>query len=441
MQTFRHYWESLRTSFWLLPAVMTSGAAGLALLAVWLDEHTGTGAAGWVYAGSPEGARHLLASVAGSMITVAGVVFSITIVALSLASNQFGSRLLRTFMRDRGNQIVLGTFIATYVYCLLVLRTVRTLEGREFVPQLAVTGAVVLALMSLGVLIYFIHHTAVALQAPTVVANVAQELDASIDALFPEMLGSGPPDDAAPVAAAADLPAGFDDEAWPVLAPADGYVQFVEDDRLLELAVAADRVLRIAHPPGAFVAAGDPLAFVSPPPRDEDLAAQFQRRFVLGLGPTPSQDLLYAVSQLVEIAVRALSPAMNDPVTAVACLDRLGAALGRLAARRVPSPYRYDAAGRLRVVAPPVRFPAVAAAAFGPIIHHGRSNPAVLLRVLDAIGAVLAHARRDADRVALRNQARLVAEGAAALPLEVDRVAIAARHEAVTRQVAPDSSR
>ncbi len=147
---------------------------------------------GWIYTRGPDGARAVLSTIAGSMITVAGVVFSVTIVALSLASNQFGPRLLRNFMRDRGNQIVLGTFVATYLYCLLVMRTVQGMDGSQFVPHLSVTVAILMAVASLGVLIYFIHHVAVSIQAPELIANVAHELHEAIDRLFPEELGYAP---------------------------------------------------------------------------------------------------------------------------------------------------------------------------------------------------------------------------------------------------------
>jgi uncharacterized membrane protein len=150
----------------------------------------------WVYTGGPDGARVLLSTVAGSMITVAALAFSMTMVVLSLASSQLGPRLLGRFMRDTGNQVVLGTFVATFLYCLLVLRTVR-LEPL-FVPHVSVTVALGLAIAGLGVLIFFIHHVAVGIQHDNVIATVARDLDEAIDNLFPEMLGEGPFRGAAP---------------------------------------------------------------------------------------------------------------------------------------------------------------------------------------------------------------------------------------------------
>lgn len=162
----KHLWETLSSSLWFVPTVMTLLALGLAFGSIALDDVTGD--TGWAYGGGPEGAREVLGTIAASMITVAGVAFSVTIVALTLASQQFGPRLLRNFMRDRGNQLVLGTVISTFTYCLIVLRSIRS-SGSEFVPLISVTFAILLALASLGVLIYFIHHAAVSIQAPEMV--------------------------------------------------------------------------------------------------------------------------------------------------------------------------------------------------------------------------------------------------------------------------------
>ena len=325
------FWEELRESYWGVPSVMAALSIGLAFATVAVDraiQDRWVREAEWLYTGGPEGARAVLATVAGSMITVAGVAFSVLIVALSLASSQFGPRLLRTFMRDRGHQLVLGTFTATFLYCLLVLRTVRDLDDREFVPNMSVTVAVLLAVCSLGVLIYFIHHAAVSIQASHVIAEVGGELHACIDRLFPEELGqetrgAEPEEDA--------VPASFEREARPVAAAGDGYVQAVENDQLLKLAAEHDLLVRLARRPGHFVVKGSSLAHVWPGERlNEALAGRLRATFQLGPRPTPTQDVEFAVEQLVEVAVRALSAGVNDPFTATTCVDRLGAALWAL---------------------------------------------------------------------------------------------------------------
>lgn len=272
-------WDELRTNYWFVPTVMMVGAICLALAAPELDRQTQTHLThgwDWTYSGSPEGARAILSTIAGSMITVAGVVFSITIVALSLASAQFGPRLLRNFIRDRSNQLVLGTFTATFIYCLLVLRTVRGTEELHFVPGLSVSLGIVLALLSLGVLIYFIHHVAFSIQASHVIASVTQELHETIDRLWPEELGQGPPKPTEQIEKSDDAEA----EGKPIQAAASGYVDAINADELLKIAVDRDVTLRLARRPGHFIVRGNPLAYVSPPDAvDQELNDKINQAF------------------------------------------------------------------------------------------------------------------------------------------------------------------
>ena len=433
MNRLLEFWTALRTSLWFLPALIILGAVVLAVLLIQVDvvlRFELAAAMPLLFGAGAEGARGMLTAIASSMITVAGVIFSITIVALSLASSQFGPRLLRNFMRDRGNQVVLGTFIATFVYCLLVLRTVRGENGGAFVPHISVTVAVGLALASLGVLIFFIHHAAVSMQAPQIIANVSAELHASIDALFPETLGEGPEENG-PHQDQVALPDDFERDARPVAAQGNGYIQLINDERLLRLAVDNDLLLRVVHRPGHFVVEGDPLALVWPGRQAEQQAGAIRDTFILGPQQTPIQDVDFAVSQLVEVAVRALSPGVNDPFTAVTCVDQLGAALCGLAKRKIPTPYRRDENGRLRVIAYPLTFAEVADTALRQIRQYGRTSTAVLVRLLEVIAVVLGHTRREEDRAALLRHALLIKESAQGLSQETDRKDVADRYEKV----------
>ncbi|MGH8598824.1 MAG: DUF2254 domain-containing protein, partial [Gammaproteobacteria bacterium] len=331
------YWDRVRSSFWFAPMIMAGWAIALAYATVALDG-AATGrwlrAQSWAYTGSAEGATVMLSTIASSMITITGVVFSMTLVALSLASSQLGPRLLRNFMADKANQVVLGTFVATFLYSLFVLRAIRRADEDLFVPHLSVALGVLLAAASLGVLVYFIHHVAVSIQADNVVARVGAELAAGIDCLFPEAIGQG-------AHGHANFPETFSRDSCAIAAAEDGYVQLIDSNALLALAVEEDLVLRVERRPGHFVVKGSPLALAWPGKRVHDRTkARINAAFVLGSQRTPVQDVEFAVNQLVEIAVRALSPGVNDPFTAVACVDRLGAALSRLAQRGVPSPYR-----------------------------------------------------------------------------------------------------
>ncbi len=429
------YWDRVRSSFWFLPALMAGAAVGLALATVALDEeiivHGWLQGRNWVYTGGAEGASLVLGTIAGSMINIAGVVFSMTLVALSLASSQLGPRLLRNFMRNTTNQVVLGTFVATFVYCLLVLRTIRRAEEVVFVPHLSVTVGVLFALASLGVLIYFIHHVSVSIQADEVVARVSAELTRGIERLFPQQMGRAEPrpDDARP---GTWLPEEFDREARPIRADGDGYLQFVDTDALMALATQEKMLFRLERRPGQYVVMGCPLVTAWPGDRvTESLAAQVNGVFALGHQRTAAQDIEFAIHQIVEIAVRALSPGINDPFTAITCVDRLGSALRRLAQRDMPSPYRFDEQDRLRVIVPVVTFPDLVNAAFNQIRQSARSSAAVTIRLLESIAVIADAAGRPEDRAALRRHAEMIVRGAReAVPEVWDRQEVEERYRA-----------
>jgi uncharacterized membrane protein len=391
---------------------MIVAAVVLSFATVAIDKAVDSGsvAPDLIYAGGPEGARALLATIAGSMITVAGVSFSITIAALALASSQFGPRLLRNFMRDTGNQIVLGTFISAFMYCLLVLRTVRSVQEDEFVPHISVTIGILTAVAGLIVLIYFIHHVSESIQAATIIAGVGRDLDRAIARLFPREVGRGVSDvegGQEKVEQALNAPG-----AETVVALHSGYVQLVNLDSLMALAREKDLVIGVACHPGNFVARGGQIARVwCREPADADCLERVSEAFAIGDRPTAEQDVEYSIDQLVEIAVRALSPGINDPFTAIACIDRLGASLRRLAELEFPSPYRFDSEGRLRLIAPPVRFEGILDAAFNQIRQYGRTSAAVTIHLLENIALVAEAARTEERRGWLLRHAMMVERG------------------------------
>ena len=431
------YWDRLQSSFWFLPTAMACLAVALSVSAVELDRAVGDDwlqRLGWSYSGGAEGASLLLGTVAGSMIAIAGTVFSMTLVALSLASSQLGPRLLRNFMRDTANQVVLGTFVATFVYCLLVLRTIRRADEVTFVPHLSVSIGVLLAMVSIGVLIYFIHHVSVSIQADEVVARVGRELEHGIGKLFPGHTGRPRPD-ALSAPADSDLPAEFAREARPVGALEDGYLQLIDADALMELACQKDLLLRLERRPGHYLVKGQPMAMVWPGEHaTKALVDRLNDAFVLGNQRTATQDVEFSFQQLVEIAVRALSPGINDPFTAIACVDRLGSALCHLARRDMPSPLRFDAHGRLRLVAPGSTFAGIVDAAFNQIRQSARCNPAVAIRMLDAIAQIARHVQHAPDAACLQRHADMIVRGARdAVPEAEDRLAVEARFMAATQ--------
>lgn len=434
----RYLRDLVLNSYWFVPALMSAGAVLLSLLTLRLDtglereaiRELGT-LSGWVYTGGVDGAREVLSTIAGSMITIAGVVFSITIVALTLASSQFGPRVLGNFVRDRGNQIVLGTFVATFLYSLLVLRTIRSEDDdlSAVVPHLSVTTGLVLALVSIGVLIYFIHHVATAIQAPNLIAGIAGELHRAI-AGFAVAEPAEPPPGSLPLLA----PEVFDREAATIAAPGSGYLEAVDLAGLVGVARERRMVLRLEHRPGQFVSRGGALVRAWPASElDGELEDTVRGAVVIGARRTAIQDMEFMVHQLVEIAVRALSPGINDPFTAITCIDRLGAALSDLVEREIPSAYRLDDAGELRlVIRRPLTFPGIVDACFHQIRQNAAHHAAVHLRLLEVLAGVVERARTAEQVEAFERHAGLVLQAAErAVPARQDLEEIGGRFAAV----------
>ncbi len=339
------------------------------------------------------------------MITVAGTIYSITIVALTLASVQFAPRVLGSFMRDRTNQLVLGFFVATFTYCLLVLRSVGGGGDAAFVPGTAVAAGVLLALISLGMLIYFIDHIFHSIQASSLIATVAAQTLEQINAIYPDPWREG----LAP-AGVADLPGA---EWTPVPAARSGYLQYVDTDLLLKVTTRADVVVREERAVGAFVIAHAPLASISPASKlTSELKAQVNEAFMLGTNPTMQQDIAYGIRQIVDIAIKAISPAVNDPTTALNCIDHIGVILTTLATRLMPDLDRSDANGNLRIIIRERTFHDLARLAFDQIRHFGASDPVIVIRMLDTITQVAHVTRCPEYRDALCEQVEHIAHAA-----------------------------
>lgn len=372
----------VRSSFWFVPTLMILGAIGLATGMVAIDERFGDFLREWqpgLFDPRAEGARAMLSAIAGSMATVAGVVFSITIVALALASSQYTSRVLRNFMRDRATQTVLGVFVGVYIYCLLVLRTVSGGE-ESYVPGIAVLVAVGLAIVAIGFFIFFIHHIASSIQVSEIAVAITRETLASIDRLFPAEIGNGteqPP---------ADVPS---DCNWhPVPSTAMGYIQSVDPQSMLDFARERQTILRMESGVGDFVATGHPIVSLNlEQPPGEETIAEINKIFAVSSYRTIDQDAAFGIRQLVDIALMALSPGVNDPTTAVTCIEHLSVLLSRCGGRCIAPPYRYEEQA-LRVIARGPTFENLVALSFQQILESAESNTEVLLRMVIAVNQV-----------------------------------------------------
>jgi uncharacterized membrane protein len=421
--------EDLRTTLWVVPAIEIAIAVALFVVTYELDRaayHGDVDLPAWVNQGSADAARQILTAIAAAVITVVGLVFSVTIVALTLASTQFGPRILRNFIRDRGTQITLGTYVATFVYAVLTLGSVSS-ESRDFVPHLSITLALVLVLVDLAVLVFFIHHVARSIQLPEVIASIAKDLASSIEAEAiagngPMVVESGPSE--------TETRLRLDDGGVVIPAARSGYLQFVRYETLVEIAARSNAVIELLHRPGHFVVQGLPLARVWPADRAPQVARGLDRFHATGAHRTLTQDLSFAIDQLVEIAIRALSPAVNDTFTALTCVDWLGDALSKLTTRWNPRAAHRDRLGYIRVIAADVSYERLVERAFDKIRQAGRGNTAVMIRQLDALARIAEHVKLPEQRpVLLREAAMILRSSHEALHEPEDIADVVARYE------------
>ena len=347
----RKIWRDINASYWFLPALFALGAVGLALITLWLDRSGWSdflSDVSWLQPARPDGASNILTVIAGSMIGVASTVFSITIAAVAYASGNYGPRLLTNFMEDRGNQYSLATFIGTFVFAITVLRTVRAEDEAPsniedaaatalpgFVPQLSLLVAFGLMALSVAVLVYFLNHIPASIRINTVLKDIGARLLADIAERYPEPNGGEQP--------------GTVPDGEPVTAHDTGYVQAISFGRLERIARESDGKLKLAVRTGDFVHPNVTIAYWAGMDRVADCPSDEVREcFTLGSMRTPSQDMQFLIDELVEIGLRALSPGINDPFTAVTAVHWLGAATAELAHRNLTRSFASNRIAALR---------------------------------------------------------------------------------------------
>ena len=419
MNKIKLLWTNLRASLWFLPGLMLFATIVLSVILIdvdssikneWLIKYPrlfGLGA---------DGSRGMLSAIAGSMLTVATLAFSLTLNAITQASGQFTPRIFRNFMRDRSNQFVLGYFVSVFAYCLIVLRTIRGGESQfQFVPSLSVMVGLVSALGGVLVLIYFIHHIADSLQITTILDNITDETKVSVERLFPQGFGN-PASEEQIFAAwrAADV------KNWQrVKAIETGYVQNVDTDGLLDYAVENSILIQMRRGIGQFVGTGAVLAEIAPDTEthalkvgiDDERAAEINAFFSLSRHRTIEQDVGFGIRQIVDITLKALSPGINDTTTAVNCIDHLGEIVGGIARRRIPTKVRVkDGVPRVIVEAP--EFGDYLETAFDQIRVSGKANQAIFERMLETLEYIAQCTDEVSRRAAIRHQIEMVGTAA-----------------------------
>lgn len=371
--------DELRLRLWFVPAIFALSAIALGFLLLEADHRLASepGHLVLLYGGTAEGARSVLSAISQSMLTFTALVFTVTMLVLQNASSQLSPRVMRTFLRDRANQVVLGLFVATFLYAFIVLRDVRAPVGNEtgFVPGLSIFVAFVLLLASVTAFVYYIDHMAHAIRANSVITSVATETEQALDRLFPD-----------PVETATierDRGRMRDRGDRTLIAPRAGFVVAVDEGQLLDL-TSPDRGLELIPAVGEFVTGGSLLAVLWGE-WDSPACDRARRAVAIGDERTLEQDAAFGFRQLVDIAIRALSPGTNDPTTAVQALQRLHDLLRRLAEREIPAPERRDAAGRLRLILPRTGWDGYVALAIDEIRLAGAAQ----IQVTRCLGSML----------------------------------------------------
>lgn len=388
-------------AFWLVPAAMVIAGIVLAVgllyldtrgaMPVWLQQST------WIYNGGGTGARTLLGTIAASMIGVAGTVFSITIAALSLAAGQMGPRLLRNFTRDRGNQITLGAFLGTFAYAMMVLRSVRTDEETLFTPHLSLTVGVLLAFACVAILVYFVGHMASRINVDTVVELVSADVHLALKAV---RSGDNP---------WPRPPLSFWSGASTIKDARSGYLRHVDAAAMADWAAEHGTAVRLLRRPGDYVFPGAPIALLTV--MVNGASAAIERHSVLAATRSGANDVEDALRQLVEVAVRALSPGINDPHTAMSVLDRLGVVLCELATCQLESGV-YMHGDAIALEMPDLGYERLVGLMFHMIRQNAAGSPSILIRMLDVLTQV-AHCEREPERrVTLVHHAGLICSDA-----------------------------
>jgi len=433
----RFQWDQLKVSFWFAPVVMSVVAILLAWLLYWIDgliPNETLQESHLILTGTPGELRTMLVGMAGTVLATAGVVFTLLTLPLSTVAAQYGSRLLRVFLGDRTTQLVLGTFVATFVYCLAAAISIPPASVDPNGPQVTVTVGLVLMLASFSSLIVLVQHISTMLQAPNIAAAAGAELRDVVLAEMPEQVKGGVVSEANSKFLPDSL---VEKDGYPIRVRQAGYIQYIDPQYILTLAQEHDLVIRLLRKPGHNVGSEARVALVWPANRvSNELDQQIRNAFRVGNGRTPTQDVAYAVNQLVEMAVRAMSPAINDPFTAMTCLDHIGEGLILFIQQGERSPYYYDGANQLRLILEPVAFTELLSGAFDMLRHASYDNANVLLHMLEVIEAIGQKSNSPKERQELLRHARLIqVESQAGALIEQDRERISQRCTELTEQL------
>ena len=409
MKKILFFWKELGATFWFLPVLIISFSILLSISLVYVDSIITIPREGWIrffLVESSDSARSILSTISSAMMGVAGTVFSITLVVLTLASSQFGPRLIKNFMYVRLNQVVLGLYISTFLYCLLVLNSISDSDGYTFIPSISILVAIIATAANIVLLIIFIHQIAISIQADKVVSDISESMFKQVKKLFPEKMGeekeNGENIDATAAASSYQ-------NQTSIKSPSSGYLQYIDSETLIEIVSGQDALLELFYRPGKHLVKGVEIGvlFSNGNCKKNEFEKIFNQ-FIIGKTKTSQQDLEFSIQQMVEIAARALSPGVNDPYTAITCIDNLTSILCYLAEAKFPSKYRYDEEGNLRVIADTLDFEGILDTAFNQIRQFSEDSPAVIIRMMEALTTIYEFTSKESHKIAVVKHAEMV---------------------------------
>ncbi len=409
MKKILFFWKELGATFWFVPVLIISFSILLAICSVYLDSLITIPRDGWsrfFLVNSSDSARSILTTISSAMMGVAGTVFSITLVALTLASSQFGPRLIKNFMYVRLNQVVLGLYISTYLYCLLVLNSVTDSNVYTFIPSISILVAIIAAVVNIILLIIFIHQIAISIQADKVVSDISEFIYKQLETLFPEKMGEEIENEENVDAIAAV--SGYQKQNF-IKSPKSGYLQYVDSKALIEIITKHDALLELYCRPGEHLVEGAEIGLLfSNGKWGKNEFEKIFNQFLIGKTKTSQQDLEFSIQQMVEIAARALSPGVNDPYTAITCIDNLTSIMCYLAQAKFPSKYRFDEEGNLRIIADTLDFEGILDTAFNQIRQFSEESPAVIIRMMEALTTIHEFTSKESHKKAVIKHAEMV---------------------------------
>lgn len=409
MKKLLFYYKELIATFWFVPVLIIVLSIFLSIGLVSLDSYLNLTLDGFLQfflVNSANSARTILSTISGAMIGVAGTVFSVTLVALTLASSQFGPRLIKNFMYVKLNQVVLGSYIATYLYCLLILNAVKDNNGYTFIPSISILVAILFAMVNIILLIVFIHQIATSIQADKVIADISILISKQVKTIFPEEMGDEIIDDEE-IDVTAEL-SGYK-EKIALKSNKSGYIRYIESDGLIAMVKNYNSLLILNHRPGDYIVKGMEIGEIySNDSLEKENIDLLLNKFIFGKTKTSQQDIEFSIHQMVEIAARALSPGVNDPYTAIACIDNLTTTMSYLARVKFPSKYRYDDDEKLRVVASVLDFEGVLDAAFNQIRQFSGGSTAVIIRLMKALTVIQEFTITAGHKRAVKKHAQMV---------------------------------